>query len=685
MLQSKSTKLLFRAVVIAIISTLIAWGATHLKAARDLEETTFDVRALAFAPETDPSEKIAMVWLDEATMKGLPYRSPIPRDFLAGLHEKIIAAEPWLVAYDIFFKDPSFQKADRQFIGTLEKWAAYAIVPRRPDGTVDMPAPEFMEALTGVGLADLPFNPFDATVRKARFRFETDRGPMDSYAAMIFKGATGIDAGTSIREQVRAPGLGPLRATPYVGDDEVYIRFAGPPGKSGGKQNAFKIYSAKLVAGGLVPTAWLKDKIVLVGASYEDLKDAFLTPYYARATGYAQMTGTEVHANILSSLLTNQFYFVLEPWQRFAWSFAFALIISIAAVYLSPVKSAAAFATAVAAQVAFSVIFFRSTAVVFPIVMPLTAAVVSFGSGLGWRALAEGRQKRFIKGVFAKYVPPPVVERMTEHPELLKLGGETREITSLFTDIASFTSMSERMDPETLVKFLNEYLGQMNDILFQNGATLDKYEGDAIIAFFNAPLDVPDHELKAVRSALGIQEAGRRVTESWREVSGREIVTRVGVNTGRAVVGNMGSEGRFDYTAIGDTINLASRLEGANKFFGTTIMASETTVSKLGGEIVARPLDRARVKGKAEPILLYEIVGYKAEVEAEVELFKKLIEPYKEAFDLFRSRKLGDSKRILEGISRKFANDGPTRELIKRCDRAIAEPDWDMVTDLLSK
>jgi adenylate cyclase len=685
MINPKTTRLLLRALVIAIASTILAWCVMHVRAARDIEETTFDIRTLAFAPATKASDKVVMVWLDERTMRALPYRSPIPRDFLAKLHLKILKAEPWLIAYDIFFKDPSFPQADREFISALKAGPAYAIVPRRPDGKVDMPMPEFTNALTGVGLADLPFNPFDATVRKARFSFDTDRGPMDSYAAMIYLGATGIAAETSIREQAKVPGAGPLTATPYAGDDEVYIRFAGPPGRIGGEQNAFKIYSASLVEKGLVPDAWLKDKIVLVGASYEDLKDAFLTPYYAKATDYERMTGTEIHANIISSLLTNQFYFVLRPWQAVAWTFIMALIVSIAVVLISPWRSAIVFVLSVVASLAVAVLAFRSWAVVFPVVSPIVGSIISFGTGLGWRALAEGKQKRFIKCVFARYVPSAVVERMTEDPTLLKLGGETRTITSLFTDIASFTTISERMDPEMLVKFLNDYLGRMNEILFQNGATLDKYEGDAIIAFWGAPLDVAEHELAAVRSALGIKRASREITESWRESCGREIVTRAGINTGPAVVGNMGSEGRFDYTAIGDTVNLASRLEGANKFYDTMIMASETTLAKLDLDIVSRPLDRVRVKGKTEPITIYEVIGEKADLKDEAELMKKLIEPYREAFDLLMERKIEEAKIALCDIRDRYPDDGPTRELIKRCDRAIAEPDWDLVTDLMSK
>ncbi|MFA5811731.1 MAG: adenylate/guanylate cyclase domain-containing protein, partial [bacterium] len=575
----------------------------------------------------------------------------------------------------------------------------------------------FAKELEGTGLSDLPFNPFDSAVRRVKFHFKTARGEMSSFAATIFLAATGVDAATAIGEESKRPGWGLFFATPFAGDgDEAYIRFSGPPGVIGGSDNAFKIYSASLVAKGLVPASWLKDKIVLVGASYDDLKDTYITPYYARSTNYATMSGVEIHANILSMLLTGQFYYALHAWQ--AWSLAFlcALIAALATTGLSPWRAGAVFAGAWAAELALAVFAFRSCGVVIPIVAPLAAATASFGSGLGWRALTEGRQRRFIRGAFERYVPPAIVERMTENPELLKLGGEARQVTSLFTDIASFTSISERMEPTQLVAFLNEYLGRMNEELFRFGATLDKYEGDAIIAFFNAPLDVPRHELAAARAAIGIKRAGVAISARWQERCGRDIVTRIGLNAGPAVVGNMGSEGRFDYTAIGDTINLASRLEGANKFYGTTILASESVIKAVGviasppaGEaiprsqlisgdcfganaprndtqetsLIARPVDRVRVKGKAKPILLYEVMGTDGDIDDATK--RNLVKPYTEAFAAFERRELDLAKLAIADIVTKFPGDGPARELLARCERAQREPGWDLVTELSSK
>ena len=433
-----------------------------------------------------------------------------------------------------------------------------------------------------------------------------------------------------------------------------------------------------------MPPAWLADKIVLVGASYEDLKDAYLTPYYAGVTDFARMSGVELHANILSGLMTNQFYFLMTPLERAMWILAAALVIAAAGVFLSPVRGAIAFAGAALLWPLSAAAIFKSEALSVPVVAPFIAQAVALGAGLGWRALTEGRQRRFIKSVFARYVPASVVERMIENPKLLRLGGESRVVTSLFTDIASFTSISERLSPGEVVALLNEYLGRMNESLFKYGATLDKYEGDAIIAFFNAPLDVEAHERCAAMAAIEMRRVDGLISAAWKERCGREIATRIGINTGGAVIGNMGSEGRFDYTAIGDTINLASRLEGANKFYGTHIMASETTVRALDKDIVTRPLDRVRVKGKAEPILIHEIVGMKDEVEAQVEL-KEMVERYVEAFDIFKARDFSKARPLIEAMLEKFGEDVPSQELLKRCDRGMKEPGWDMVTDLTTK
>jgi adenylate cyclase len=293
----------------------------------------------------------------------------------------------------------------------------------------------------------------------------------------------------------------------------------------------------------------------------------------------------------------------------------------------------------------------------------------------------EGRQRRFIKGVFRHYLSPEVIERIIENPGLLSLGGEKREITSFFSDLAGFTSISERLTPEALVSFLNEFLSEMTDIILAHGGTLDKYEGDAIIAFWNAPLNQPDHASRACRAAVACQARLAELAERWTAKAGRPLTMRVGLNSGPAVVGNMGSARRFDYTAMGDTINLAARLEGACKIYGVAVLAGEETYERVREEAAARLIDRVRVVGKRQPVSIYEIAGLRDGLAADR---VRLLESFERARAAFLRREW-DAAAALFGS---LADDRPSAVYLERCRLFRETPppaDWDGVFDLKQK
>ena len=215
--------------------------------------------------------------------------------------------------------------------------------------------------------------------------------------------------------------------------------------------------------------------------------------------------------------------------------------------------------------------------------------------------LTELRRSQQIKGAFAKYVSSQVVDQMIAHPESLKLGGERRELTILFADLANFTTISERLEPDVVARIINALFTELADIVMAENGTVDKFIGDAIMAFWGAPLDDPEHALHATRAAIAMQAAmTTRLQSQFAAVGCAEVGLRIGLNSGSAIVGNMGSEKRFDYTAMGNAVNLASRLEGVNKFYGTRILLSESTATLLGQAIPLRPVDRVRVKGKED-------------------------------------------------------------------------------------
>ncbi|MDX1294779.1 MAG: adenylate/guanylate cyclase domain-containing protein, partial [Sulfurimonadaceae bacterium] len=238
---------------------------------------------------------------------------------------------------------------------------------------------------------------------------------------------------------------------------------------------------------------------------------------------------------------------------------------------------------------------------------PLLLGIVFASLGaFGLNYFIEGRQRRFIRSAFAQYLSPAVIDTLVEHPENLKLGGEKKRLTLLFSDIEGFTKISSQMDAERVAQFLNDYLGLLSDTIMELGGTIDKYEGDAIIAFWNAPLPQEKHAALAVEAALTCQRLLHDHNDRFLETYGHVIKTRFGIHTGDVIIGNLGTEKRFDYTFIGDAGNLASRLESANKQFSSYIMISEATREAMGERYPCRELGTIAVVGREEPVRVFE-------------------------------------------------------------------------------
>jgi len=301
------------------------------------------------------------------------------------------------------------------------------------------------------------------------------------------------------------------------------------------------------------------------------------------------------------------------------------------------------------------------------------------------KLVSEESQKRFIKGAFSRYIAPDVIEQIMEHPESLELGGENRRITTFFSDVAGFSTISEKLSPPDLVKLLNEYLSEMTDIIISHGGTIDKYEGDAIMAFYGAPHPYVDHELRACMAAIDMKKRLRELQEHWRSIGQHELFVRMGMNTGMAVVGNMGSTMRMDYTAMGDSVNLASRLEGANKVYGTTAMISENTYVAVKDHVETRKLDLIRVVGKTEPIGIFELLGPKGSLPQKV---YDAHEHYNKGMDYFSERQWKRALNAFQDTLKILSDDGPSKTYIKRCEEFMKKPPsqkWDGVYTMKSK
>jgi adenylate cyclase len=277
---------------------------------------------------------------------------------------------------------------------------------------------------------------------------------------------------------------------------------------------------------------------------------------------------------------------------------------------------------------------------------------------------------------FQKYVPAGVVRSLVETGREATLGGERRRVTTLFSDIVGFTAHSERMKPEDLVEHLREYFGAITQEILLTGGTVDKYIGDAVMAFWGAPADDPDQALAACTAALRIQARLVDLRKQW-ETAGRVgFHSRIGINTGDVIAGNIGSDARLNYTVIGDAVNVASRIEGINKQYGTRIIISETTFAAAGPEIVARALDWVAVVGKAETVLIYELLGLASEGATR----EAWIDAFTEALEHYRRRRWNEAIGLLEEILRVRPDDPPAQRLLDLCRRYLVDPppsEWD--------
>lgn len=391
------------------------------------------------------------------------------------------------------------------------------------------------------------------------------------------------------------------------------------------------------------------------------------------------ISGVYIHATAVNNLMRGDTLMEFGRSITGLFSFLLAALAAAAALVLGPALAAVAALGIVAAWIAAAVAAFRS-ALVLPLIEPAVAAALSLGMTIGYRFVVADRGKRLLRQSFALYLAPAVIEKMVASNKPPALGGETRGVTVYFSDIASFSTISEKMTPTELVAAMNEYLSAMTDIIEKHGGFVDKYIGDAIVAVFGAPLDDPDHATSAVSAAIECATALPHI-ESVRAAFGQTIQQRIGLNTGEALVGNIGSRRRFNYTVMGDMVNLASRLEGANKFFGTTIMASETTRNATGETFVWRELDGIKVKGRNQAVKIYEPLGLAGAVSPDQ---AARVAAYAEGLARYRVR---DFAGALEAFNR-YPDDPPAAKFAARVRELLAEPpgpDWEPINALEEK
>lgn len=406
-------------------------------------------------------------------------------------------------------------------------------------------------------------------------------------------------------------------------------------------------------------------KWVFVGLTAPGLLDLKAAPVAA------VYSGVEVHATLLDNLLQGDFLRTLPGWALWTWALMLTVLIA-AAVLFSPRLgfTLVAFFVLLLVHLSLTVLAFWSGWWADPVVSGLALAL-GFGLATAYSYATEGRQKLYIRRTFGQYMSETVINHLLAHPEKLKLGGERRRVTLFFSDLAGFTTISERLEAETVVALLNDYLSAMTEIILEEEGTVDKFEGDAIMALWGAPLAQEDQALRACRAALRQRDALEDLNRHFAGLQLPPLKMRIGLNTGDAIVGNLGSARRFDYTVIGDTVNLASRLEGLNKFYRTAIMASESTATECGEVVAFRELDLVAVKGKEKPVRVFEVVALKEELAPELEARNQ---EFAKALALYRQGDFTGAAAGFTAILEKFPNDGPTETFLGRCRRFLDDP-----------
>jgi adenylate cyclase len=330
--------------------------------------------------------------------------------------------------------------------------------------------------------------------------------------------------------------------------------------------------------------------------------------------------------------------------------------------------------------VAASQLFFSATGIALRVVYPSLALAFTYVAVSVQHFVAVERETRETRRVLDLYLSPALARELSARPDMLKLGGEKSERTVLFSDIKSFTSISERLDPEDLVELLNLYLGDMTDIVFAHDGMLDKYIGDGLMAVWGAPIPQADHAVLACRAALGMVDRLRQVNEHGASRGWPKLEIRIGLNSGQMVFGNMGSARHLSLTVMGDNVNLGSRLEGINKLYGSMIIASEATVDAAGGEFVMRELDWVRVRGKKQSVRIFELLGPLAERGR----WEPILKHFETGLAAYRARRWQEAAEAFARASEARGGDGPSNLYRSRCQQLMQrEPqkDWEAVTD----
>jgi adenylate cyclase len=518
-----------------------------------------------------------------------------------------------------------------------------------------------------------------------KLAFDTDGTPryeypivphQDAYYPSLAVQAVRLYLGLALEEVQVHFEAGIQLGSIFIPTDEamrLLINYYGPA-------RTFVTYSFVDVLHNRFPEGTFRDKIVLLGAAAAGLGDTFVTPFSQA------LPGVERHATIIANILHGD---ALQRRDATALLDLGAMVVlGLVIGWLGSILPWS-WGTVVTLLLAAGYVVLNGLALTrlglwVNLLFPLLTVASTYGAVTLYKFLTEARQRRALRRAFQYYLHPALVEQVSQHPELLALGGEKRELTVLFSDIRGFSTFSEGLTPEVLVQLLNEYFNAMTQAVVADDGTVDKYIGDAIMAIYGAPLPQPDHAYHACHSALRMLDALQVLQPHWQERGLPVIQIGIGINSGSMVVGNVGSDLRFAYTAMGDEVNLGSRLEGVNKEYGTQIIISEATWEYVKARLATRELDVIRVKGKVHPTRIFEVLGEWPFTPSQA----TLVQRFAEGLQAYRSRRWKEAIQLFQETLRDAPDDYPSQLYIQRCQELQTTPppaDWDGVYVMQTK
>jgi adenylate cyclase len=682
--------------LIGMLAPVLALLLAEARVGRALERRAYD-GWVTLRGSLPPPEGVVVVAIDTDS-EGSLGRYPWSRTWHAHLLRNLHSAGARAVAFDLTFAD-AFPEDDAVFRAAVDG-TGIAVLGAKTDVIFRREArghrlEEPAGALRGapIGIVDVARDGVDGVVREypVLHHFPQGSHPQLGVAALLASG----EANHAVRE-VRGGWRIRGRFVPRGPGGGMLIDFLGPPGSVSVHSYVTVVDDADTDVGewdmdsfeDLAAGGAFRGRIVLVGTTIPEHQDLHPTPVRDSegAAGAVLMPGVEIHAHAVAALLDGRFIRAAGRPVQYGWVVLLGLLAVLGARRLEGKRGALASLGLGFVALAASWLLFSREGIWLWSVAPLLSIGFAYAASAAVLVTEEARERARLRGMFQQYVPPAVVDELVRRPELLALGGEEREATILFSDITGFSAIAESLPPRELVALLNEYLTAMTDVVVEHGGIVDKYIGDALMAEFGVPVPREDHALQACLAALHMRRELARLRTEWERRGLPAMHARIGINTGRVLVGNLGSRRMMDYTCMGDHVNLASRLEGANAGYGTDILVSAFTWGRVGDHLVGREVDRVRVVGRSEPVAIHELVATRAEgVDGST---AHLLASFDEALGLYRERRYAEARAAFLEISERHPGDGPARVYAGRCLDFVASPPpslWDGVHQMASK